>query len=208
MATFMKITPGLILLFVLSAGCTGEKVSGSDRTASVRDMTTPEITPQETRVPAATTVKFSLKSTGFQEGGTIPSKYTCDGKDVSPPLSWSLPGGVTSFALIVDDPDAPGGVFTHWVLFDLPPNITVLPEGVPKTGRLDEGGIQGKNDFGEIGYNGPCPPAGKPHTYRFILYALDLELNLKPGANKQQVLKAMEGHVLSKSEIDGKYGRR
>lgn len=204
MTAFMKITPGLILMFVLSAGCI---VPGSERTTSVRDAPTPEITMQENRVPAATTAKFSLESSSFQDGGTIPSKNTCDGKDISPSLSWSLPGGARSFALIVDDPDASRGAFTHWVLIDLPPNITGIPEGVPKTDRLEGGGIQGINDFDEIGYNGPCPPAGKPHTYRFIIYALDSALNLKPGTNKQQVLKAMEGHVLARSELYGKYGR-
>lgn len=105
----------------------------------------------------------------------------------------------------MDDPDASAGVFTHWVLFNLPANKTDLPEDVPKFNRLEGGGIQGKNDFGRIGYNGPCPP--KRHTYRFIVYALDAELNLKPGATRQEVLKAMEEHVLSKIELDGKYGR-
>jgi Raf kinase inhibitor-like YbhB/YbcL family protein len=149
---------------------------------------------------------FSLTSQGFQQGGTIPAKYTCDGKDVSPPLSWgTVPDGAKSLALIVDDPDAPGGIFTHWVLFNLPSNMMGLPEEVLKLERLDGGGIQGKNDFGKVGYNGPCPP--KLHTYRFILYALDAELNLKPRATRQGVLNAMEGHVLGKAELDGKYER-
>lgn len=102
----------------------------------------------------------------------------------------------------MDDPDAPGGIFTHWVIFDLPPGVTGLPEGVSIP---DIGGIQGKNDFDKIGYNGPCPP--KLHTYRFILYALDSKIGLKQGATRQEVLKAMEGHVIVKAELDGKYGK-
>ncbi len=148
---------------------------------------------------------FSLTSNGFKQGGMIPSKYTCDGNDLSPQLSWGkAPEGTKSLALIVDDPDAPRGIFTHWVLFNMLSTTSGLPEGLPKQERLDKGGIQGKNDFGRIGYNGPCPP--KLHTYRFILYALNVELNLKPGASRQEVLKAMEGHILAKAELDGKYG--
>ncbi len=148
---------------------------------------------------------FSLTSKGFSQGDMIPSKYTCDGEDVSPQLSWGkVPEGAKTLALIVDDPDAPRGIFTHWVLFNIPPGAAGLPEGVPKMERLAGGGIQGKNDFGEKGYNGPCPP--KRHTYRFILYALDAELNLKPGASRQEVLKSMEGHIVAKAELDGKYG--
>lgn len=194
----LKLTCGLILLLVLSSGCIDEKPAPINQT-------TPETTPMETKAPS--TAKFSLTSTVFQQGENIPTKYTCDGKDVSPLLSWGSPGkGAKSLALIVDDPDAPDGVFTHWVLFNLPADTSSLPEGVLKLDRLESGGIHGVNDFGEKGYNGPCPPAGKPHTYRFILYALDAELNLKSGATKDDVMKAMEGHVLSKAELDGKYG--
>ena len=152
------------------------------------------------------TEKFSLNSKGFKQGDMIPSKYTCDGEDVSPPLSWGIvPDGTKTLALIMDDPDAPGGIFTHWVIFNLPATVTNLPEGVPRLDRLDGGGIQGKNDFGRKGYGGPCPP--KRHTYRFILYALDTELTLKPGATRENVLKAMEGHILARAELDGKYGK-
>ncbi len=151
------------------------------------------------------TDNFRLRSPGFKQGDAIPSKYTCDGEDVSPQLSWGkVPDGAKTLTLITDDPDAPRGIFTHWVLFNLPSNMTGLPEDVPKIDRLGGGGIQGKNDFGRIGYNGPCPP--KKHTYRFILYALNVELKLKPGTTRLDVLKAMEGHVLSKTELDGKYG--
>ena len=200
-----KFVNGIILFLVLIAGCIREDPQVQNRSTSVKDMTTPEIIAQRTAVPG-TPGKFSLTSPVFKQGDLIPSKYTCDGKDVSPQLFWgTAPDGTKTIALIVDDPDARAGVFTHWVLFNLPANKTDLPEGMPKIDRLEGGGIQGKNDFGRIGYNGPCPP--KRHIYRFILYALDIELNLKPGAIRQEVLKAMEGHVLSKTELDGKYGK-
>jgi len=202
MTIVKEIALGLIILFVLSAGCVDEKAPDQEITAPVQDNDAPEITLQETVVPATTTAKFSLTSGVFQDGGTIPSRYTCDDADIPPPLWWGkAPEGTRSFALIVDDPDAPGGIFTHWVLFDLPPDNTCLPEGVSIP---DIGGIQGKNDFDKIGYKGPCPP--KLHTYRFILYALDYKIGLKEGASRQEVLKAMEGHIIEKAELDGKYG--
>jgi Raf kinase inhibitor-like YbhB/YbcL family protein len=205
MINALKFVKGIILFFILIAGCIREDPQVRN-TSAVKDMTTQEIIAQRTAVAGTTPEKFSLTSSGFKQGDSIPSKYTCDGEDVSPQLSWGTAlDGTKTIALIVDDPDAPRGIFTHWVLFNLPANKTGLPEGLPKIDRLDGGGIQGKNDFGKIGYNGPCPP--KRHTYRFIVYALDVELNLKPGAARQEVLKAIEGHVLSKTELDGKYGK-
>ncbi len=191
----VKLACVSILLLVLSLGCLGEKA------------------PIQTGAPLETakvpeTAGSSLASQGFENGGSIPIKYTCYGKDLSPPLSWGTPNASTkSLVLIVDDPDAPGSVFTHWILFNLPADVGSLPEGVPKLDRLENGGLQGVNDFKEKGYSGPCPPPGKPHTYRFILYSLDAVLNLDSGATREEVLKAMEGHVLTKAELDGKYGR-
>ena len=151
---------------------------------------------------------FSISSPSFQNGKDIPKKFTCDGDDVSPALSWTdPPQGVKSFALIADDPDAPRGTWTHWVLFDLSPSTSSLPEGVPKVGQLPDSGRQGVNDFPKIGYGGPCPPPGKPHRYFFTLYALDNKLNLKAGASKQEVEQAMQNHILGKAEVMGKYGR-
>ena len=151
---------------------------------------------------------FSISSPSFQNGKDIPKKFTCDGDDVSPALSWTdPPQGVKSFALIADDPDAPRGTWTHWVLFDLPPSTSTLAEGLPKVGELPDGGRQGVNDFPKIGYGGPCPPPGKPHRYFFKLYALDNKLNLKAGASKQEVEQAMQNHILGKAEVMGKYGR-
>ena len=152
-----------------------------------------------------------LTSGAFAAGGAIPAKYTCDGSDVSPALVWSAaPAGTVAFALIADDPDAPAGTWVHWVLFNLPGNLTALPEDVAKTDQLAAlgGALQGRNDFRRIGYGGPCPPAGRPHRYFFKLYALDAALPLKAGATKQDVERAMRGHVLGEASLMGSYARR
>lgn len=151
---------------------------------------------------------LSISSPVFQEGEGIPAKYSCEGQDISPPLAWGEPPADTnSFALIVDDPDAPGRVFTHWVLFNLPADSRELPEAVPTQPQLSSSALQGKNDFGKTGYGGPCPPPGRPHRYQFTLYALDQLLDLKSGASKQQVLEAMQGHILDKGQLTGTYQR-
>jgi Raf kinase inhibitor-like YbhB/YbcL family protein len=151
---------------------------------------------------------FAISSTSFQNGGEIPKKFSCQGEDVSPELSWTNPpSGTRSFALIADDPDAPSGNWTHWVLFDLPPQTLSLAEGIAKSDEVPGGGRQGSNDFRKIGYGGPCPPPGKPHRYLFKLYALDKMLNLKAGASKQDVEQAMQGHILGKAELMGTYRR-
>lgn len=151
---------------------------------------------------------LELSSSAFQEGGEIPTKYTCEGQDVSPTLTWGEPpAGTQSLALIMDDPDAPVGVFTHWVLFNLPADSRGLPEAVPTQAQLPDGSLQGKNDFGKIGYGGPCPPPGRPHRYQFTLYALDQTLDLKAGASKKQVLDAMQGHILAQGRLTGTYQR-
>lgn len=151
---------------------------------------------------------LAISTTSFPNGGDIPKKFTCDGADVSPELSWNgAPSGTQSFTLIADDPDAPVGTWTHWVLYDLPATTASLAEGVSKVDELGGGGRQGRNDFRKIGYGGPCPPPGKPHRYFFKLYALDAKLNLKPGATKQEVEQAMQGHSLAQAELMGKYRR-
>ncbi len=155
-----------------------------------------------------TSKKFELKTTTFPPGGDIPKKCTCDGGDVSPALSWSdPPAGTESFALIMDDPDAPSGTFTHWVVYDLAPTTRQLPERLPGNDDLRDGGRQGVNDFPMTGYGGPCPPPGKPHRYFFKLYALDTKLGLKREARKQDVERAMQGHALAQAELMGKYKR-
>ena len=151
---------------------------------------------------------FGLTSSAFKTGDTIPRKHTCDGADVSPPLTWAdPPAGTASFALVADDPDAPVGTWVHWVLYDLPATARMLPEGIPPEATLKDGGRQGTNDFRKIGYGGPCPPRGTPHRYFFKLYALDAALGLAPGATKQAVVKAMEGHLKGQAELMGRYGR-
>ena len=151
---------------------------------------------------------FSITSPSFSAGGAIPKKFTCDGADVSPQLSWKgAPAGTQIFALIMDDPDAPVGTWVHWVLYDVPANTTELQEGLEKKEQLASGALQGRNDFHKTGYGGPCPPAGKPHRYFFKLYALDKELDLRAGAKKSDVERAMSGHILAQTELMGRYGR-
>src|SRR6266852_2478810 len=154
-------------------------------------------------------MSLQLTTSAFPVQGTIPKKFTCDGPDVSPPLAWSgAPPGTTSLALIVDDPDAPAGTWVHWVLYDLPANISKLPEDLVKGQHLPNGAKQGLNDFKHLGYGGPCPPPGNPHRYFFKLYALDAFLDLKPGATKQAVEQAMAKHVLAQGQLMGTYKRK
>ncbi len=151
---------------------------------------------------------LKLTSTAFSEGGEIRREHTCDGADISPPLSWTdPPPGTESLALICDDPDAPRGTWVHWVLYDLPGDLTSLPQGLDTSPSLQEGWRQGRNDFGRTGYGGPCPPPGPAHRYFFRLYALDGSLDLEAGAAKAQVLEAMEGHILAQVELMGRYAR-
>ena len=149
---------------------------------------------------------LQLTSSAFSVGGNIPKQFTCEGEDISPELSWkNAPSGTKTFALIVHDPDAPrAGGFTHWVVYNIPESVTNIAQNAPKSEKLPAVGIQGKNDYGHIGYKGPCPPSGT-HRYFFYLYALDSELKLPPGATKDEVEKAIKGHVLEKSELMGKY---
>jgi Raf kinase inhibitor-like YbhB/YbcL family protein len=151
---------------------------------------------------------LSLSSRAFQDGERIPDKYTCEGQDISPSLMWNEPPqGTQSLALIVDDPDAPGGVFTHWVLFNIPPDSRGLPEAIPVEAQLPSGALQGKNDFNRNDYGAPCPPPGRPHRYCFTLYALDRVLDLKAGVSKKQVLDAVKGHILAQGKLTGIYQR-
>ena len=185
------LLPGLLL-----AGCQGTK-----------------------EVPDKGLPTMQISSTAFAEGAAIPKQFTADGKDVSPPFSWSgEPPNTKSFALICDDPDAPRAQpWVHWVLFNVP-NLVIVRSGsattsqgldgaVPTTPTLPSGGRQGKNDFGRIGYGGPAPPAGKPHRYFFKLYALDSMLELKEGATKAQLEQAMKGHILAQGQLMGTYQR-
>ena len=164
--------------------------------------------PEEEEEEPPEEIVMEIISTAFQDGETIPIRHTCSGQDISPALSWSgVPEGTVSFVLIVDDPDAPGGTFTHWVIFNIPANTLELEEAMPTSSQLPSGALQGRNDFGRTGYDGPCPPPGTPHHYHFTLYALDVTLDLNPGASKTTVLNAMQGHILAQAELIGIYQR-
>ncbi len=164
--------------------------------------------------------RIEVTSPAFAAGETIPAKYTCDGEDVSPAISWRLvrqdpsavgprsaPAEVKSFALIADDPDAPGGTWTHWVVYGIPPGVGELREGVPSGANLSGGGRQGVNDFRRLGYGGPCPPRGAPHRYIFKVFALAGDIELDAGATKKELLAAMDGLVLYQGQLMGRYGR-
>jgi len=151
---------------------------------------------------AAERARIKITSSAFQEGGNIPSKFTCDGSDTSPPLQITgIPSEAKSLVLIADDPDAPGGLFTHWLVWNIPPQTNSIAEGsAPK-------GVHGTNDFGKSGYKGPCPPTGT-HRYSFKVFALDHELDLRGGAKRSQLDAAMKGHVVAQGELVGRYARR
>jgi len=146
--------------------------------------------------------RMTIRSAAFQQGGDIPAKFTCDGGDTSPPLQLSgIPPNAKSLVLIADDPDAPGGVFTHWLVWNIPPQTNSVAEGSsPK-------GVHGTNDFGKPGYGAPCPPSGA-HRYYFRVFALDRELALLPGAKRSQLEAALKGHVIAQGELMGRYARK
>lgn len=153
--------------------------------------------------PTGDAATLALESSAFAPGEAIPVRFTCDGDDLSPPLAWAEPPpGTESLALIFDDPDAPAGTWVHWVLFSIPATARSLPEGAAGTG------LQGTNSWGRDGYGGPCPPSGSTHTYVFRLYALDATLDLAPGASKEALLDAVQGHVLAEGQLTGTYARQ
>jgi len=163
----------------------------------------------ESPVPAGpegkTMTTLTVTSTAFAQGGMIPARYTGDGANASPPLAWSAPpAGTRSLAVICDDPDAPRGVWVHWVLYNLPPGETSLAEGMPKDAALPNGARQGSNDSRKVGYDGPAPPSGT-HRYFYKVYALDAMLTPADGMTKAHLLQAMQGHVLAQGELMGKY---
>jgi hypothetical protein len=151
------------------------------------------------------TARITLASTAFDGGASIPARYTCDGLDVSPPLAWGAgPPGTVSYALVMDDPDAPAGTWVHWVAWNLA--RTELAEDLAREARLPDGTCQGKNSWGRVGYGGPCPPAGE-HRYFFRVYALDRRLDLAPSTDADDLRAALRGHVLAEGELHGRYAR-
>jgi Raf kinase inhibitor-like YbhB/YbcL family protein len=185
----------LVPLALLVAGCA---TAAPSATAPIR------LTDQE-----ETPMPMSMTSESFVAGQAIPAEYTCDGDNVSPHLRWSgVPERARSLVLVVDDPDSPSGTWAHWILYDLPPDVTELPEAQPDLGELPDGAKRGRNSFKNIGYGGPCPPKGPPHRYYFRLYALDTTTRLAAGASRQEVEAAMAGHILAEAELMGTYQRR
>lgn len=157
---------------------------------------------------AEVTMPLTLTSPAFAPGGRIPARYTCDGRDESPPLAWTdVPTGTRTLALIMDDPDAPVGTWVHWVIFNIPASTTGLPAAIPPQPRLKDGSVQGVNSWRRVGFGGPCPPRGQ-HRYFFKLYALDASLSLDASATKADALKAMDGHIQAQTELMGVYRRR
>jgi hypothetical protein len=179
---------GLLLLLLLSSVAGGRLGIAAEQTAARRDT-------------------MELNSSVFGHGRAIPSKYTCVGRDVSPPLTWTdTPPATKSLALIADDPDAPMGTWVHWVIYNLPPAKRQLAEAFPKDARLADGTLQGVNDFGRTGYGGPCPPSGTHHYY-FQLFALDTEISLPPASTAKQLRAAMKGHILAEAQLMGTYSK-
>jgi Raf kinase inhibitor-like YbhB/YbcL family protein len=153
--------------------------------------------------------QMELTSSAFKNGQPIPNQYTCEGNNISPPLTWNgAPGNTETFALIVDDPDAPKGVWTHWMVFNLPADASGLPEAAAKSGPLPGNAKEGLNDFNHPNYDGPCPPAGKEHRYFFKIYALDTALGLPSGASRKDMEAAMAKHILAEGQLMGTYQRK
>ena len=167
--------------------------------------TTPDKGPASDQTAGA----FSLTSSDVQQGKAIDKKFSCQGSDISPALSWTnAPAGTKSFALIMDDPDAPSGTFVHWVLYDMPATLSSLKQNVAKTATVAGVGTQGKNGFGKLGYGGPCPPPGKAHRYNFTLYALSATLSGASGWTKAELLTKMQGKSLGTAKLMGTYQRQ
>lgn len=196
------------LVTVSAIGCSGKVGSTSDNPSIPNDSQTPASRPVTRQSTGTALMSFELKSRAFVEGGSIPTKYTCEGADTSPPLEWSgAPAGARSFALIVDDPDAPDPAhpkrtYVHWVAYDIPASVTAIAEGAGK-GAMPAGAKDGTNDWKKAGYGGPCPPIGR-HRYFFKLSALDTTLALT-SPSKQELLAAMKGHVLEEAQLVGTY---
>ncbi len=174
--------------------------------------------PEAYRAPSSTTtpvdaekppMTLDVASPAFDSGDPIPPRYTCDGQNVSPPLRWSgVPEDAVALAVVADDPDAPRGTWVHWVLYGLDAGRSGLPEDVPARESVLDGALQGRNDFKDIGYGGPCPPAGQRHRYFFRVFALDARPDLGAGSTRDELLEAMDGHVLARGELMGTYRRR
>ena len=186
----MNILRNLILLFIMICGL--ESVCQNNNSINKNNKK----------------MKLKINVSEKPETDFLPSKYTCDGRNISPPLVWtSAPENTVSFALICDDPDAPSGDWVHWVIFNIPANVSLLTENLEKKKIFENGTKQGVNDFRKIGYDGPCPPGGT-HRYFFKLFALDTILDLNSGASKNQLINAMKGHIIEHTQMIKKYSRK
>jgi Raf kinase inhibitor-like YbhB/YbcL family protein len=195
----MRWAAAVLLVAVVLTACGGD--DAEPKGTSTR-------TQPATPTQAAATGTLTVQSDAFSEGEAIPERFSCEGDNLSPALSWDEPPpGTASVTLVMDDPDAPSGTFTHWLLYDLPPDTASLPEGVETDDRPSVGGAQGENSGGRPGYTGPCPPPGQTHTYVFTMYALDAETGLEPGATANEVHAAIEAHVLASGVLTGTFGR-
>lgn len=153
-------------------------------------------------------MSLKLTSPAFQHEGLIPHRYSKDGGNISPPLAWTdVPQETKSLALILDDPDAPSGMFVHWLVYNIPPASAELAEDLPATPSLPGDILQGSNGFGDLGYGGPKPPSGT-HRYFFHLYALDIKLKLPSGASREELDRALQGHILEEAQLMGRYQHR
>lgn len=184
MKRYLIFSLSILTLVILASGCTS----------------------QESNQTENGTGEFAITSSAFTQGKDIPVKYTADGENVSPPLAWtSAPADTKTFTIICEDPDSTGGSFIHWIVFNIPADVTKLDEGITNQETLENGAKQGLNSFNTIGYSGPAPPPGQTHRYAFKIYALDIELNLEPGSTIEQVNNVMEGHILAQTQITGRY---
>jgi len=178
----------LVLVLGLLAACQGQETAPSQQSGADVDL--------------------KVQSAAFVESANIPTRFTCDGDDISPSLSWSEPPpGTQSLVLIAEDPDAPGGTWDHWLLFNIPPNIRLLPEGVAADPFASGIGSHGSNSWHLLGYGGPCPPGGSTHRYYFHVYALDTNLNLEAGSTRNEIEQGMQGHILAQGSLMARYGR-
>ena len=158
--------------------------------------------------PGPTRMPFQLIRSGFQEGEVIPAQFACTGENLSPEFTWGQPPPDTvTLALIFDDPDALGGSWVHWILFNIPPDAGSLPAAISPLAQYPDGSLSGINSWGELGYGGPCPPQGSTHQYLFALYALDTALDLESSATKQDLLIAMQSHILAETQLTGLFSR-
>lgn len=201
------IFTSLMLIGVILTACTSSATDPSETIATPQSSI--PLTSESKSTATEATMSLTLTSGAFANGQSIPAKYSCVGKNISPDLAWNEPpAGTQSFALIVDDPDAPMGTWVHWVLYNIAADKRNLQEDLPITGKnADPNAIYvGKNSSGNTRYDGPCPPGGT-HRYYFKLYALDTTISLLPGATKEQVLKEMKGHILAQTELMGTFSK-